>query len=560
MGRLVQKTAADGRVSRYAYDALGRMTAATADGYAVQFAYDAAGRLIQERQGELEGAGLASTDHVLDALGRRTATQLPDGQRLRFIWNAQGRLQAVTLNNQALSRHAWNEFAEEAGREQGDVASSYDYDPAGRLVAQTAAVNRGHRQLLGRAYVHDALGQVRAVNDHRQGTTAYVYDPAGQLLDVQGSTPEHFVHDPAGNLFSNNGKGSEDFAAGGRLLMQGDRHFRYDAAGNLVEERHGKGGQQRVRYDYDAEHRLAAAHTREGSSSYRYDALGRRVAKTTPNGTQTQFNWDGARLLGEARVEGMGAAAKVVDQRWYVYEPDSFKPLACVVSGSTGNKRATHEPEVYHYHLDHLGTPREMTNARGRIVWSARYRAWGALALADVNEVHNPLRFQGQYHDLETGLHYNFQRYYDPQLGRFIHQDPIGLAGGENLYRYAPNPVNWVDPWGLTSGEGSNGSSVKTTRVTANDVSGKSRSEIRSLADSKGLKPTGDTSHPDYPRKWSDPVTGEQRLRLDRGHIDAKTGLPYDDPLAASDHVHAYEPGGGKLLVNGNAHIPTTGE
>jgi len=201
-----------------------------------------------------------------------------------------------------------------------------------------------------------------------------------------------------------------------------------------------------------------------------------------------------------------------------------------------------------------------MTNARGRIVWSARYRAWGALALADVNEVHNPLRFQGQYHDLETGLHYNFQRYYDPQLGRFIHQDPIGLAGGENLYRYAPNPVNWVDPWGLTSGEGSNGSSVKTTRVTANDVSGKSRSEIRSLADSKGLKPTGDTSHPDYPRKWSDPVTGEQRLRLDRGHIDAKTGLPYDDPLAASDHVHAYEPGGGKLLVNGNAHIPTTGE
>jgi RHS repeat-associated protein len=105
--------------------------------------------------------------------------------------------------------------------------------------------------------------------------------------------------------------------------------------------------------------------------------------------------------------------------------------------------------EVFHYHLDHLGTPREMTDARGRIVWSARYRAWGALAVADVDEVDNPLRFQGQYHDAETGLHYNFQRYYDPRTGRFVTQDPIGLQGGTALYRYAANPVEWVDPWGL---------------------------------------------------------------------------------------------------------------
>ena len=90
-----------------------------------------------------------------------------------------------------------------------------------------------------------------------------------------------------------------------------------------------------------------------------------------------------------------------------------------------------------------------MTDAAGRIVWSARYRAWGALALADVQEIDNPLRFQGQYHDTETGLHFNFQRFYDPAVGRFVNQDPIGLAGGENVYAYAPNPVGWVDPLGL---------------------------------------------------------------------------------------------------------------
>jgi RHS repeat-associated protein len=72
------------------------------------------------------------------------------------------------------------------------------------------------------------------------------------------------------------------------------------------------------------------------------------------------------------------------------------------------------------------------------------------VVLADVAEIDNPLRFQGQYFDAETGLHYNLNRYYDPQAGRFIHQDPIGLAGGVNLFQYAVNPVNWVDPLGLT--------------------------------------------------------------------------------------------------------------
>ncbi|WKJ90897.1 RHS repeat-associated core domain-containing protein [Methylomonas montana] len=105
---------------------------------------------------------------------------------------------------------------------------------------------------------------------------------------------------------------------------------------------------------------------------------------------------------------------------------------------------------TYHYHLDHLGTPRELTDTDGRIVWSARYRAYGNLALADVEAIDNPLRFQGQYYDAETGLHYNLNRYYDPNAGRFIHQDPIGLRGGSNVYRYAQNPVNWIDPLGLT--------------------------------------------------------------------------------------------------------------
>ncbi|WP_438470119.1 RHS repeat-associated core domain-containing protein, partial [Vibrio vulnificus] len=73
----------------------------------------------------------------------------------------------------------------------------------------------------------------------------------------------------------------------------------------------------------------------------------------------------------------------------------------------------------------------------------------------EVESVGNPLRFQGQYHDVETGLHYNLARYYDPRTGRFIHPDPIGLFGGINHYQYAPNPVMWVDPHSLCAKEGS---------------------------------------------------------------------------------------------------------
>ena len=73
------------------------------------------------------------------------------------------------------------------------------------------------------------------------------------------------------------------------------------------------------------------------------------------------------------------------------------------------------------------------------------------------------LRFQGQYFDRDTGLHYNTFRYYAPDTGRFTQQDPIGLAGGLNLYQYAPNPVGWVDPWGWTTGQTTGGMSRTTS-------------------------------------------------------------------------------------------------
>ncbi|WP_272896770.1 RHS repeat-associated core domain-containing protein, partial [Aeromonas cavernicola] len=89
----------------------------------------------------------------------------------------------------------------------------------------------------------------------------------------------------------------------------------------------------------------------------------------------------------------------------------------------------------------------------GATVWQVRYRAYGNVWQKEVADlaapIETPLRFQGQYWDAETGLHYNRHRYYQPDTGRFISPDPIGLAGGINNYQYAPNPIGWVDPLGL---------------------------------------------------------------------------------------------------------------
>jgi RHS repeat-associated protein len=104
---------------------------------------------------------------------------------------------------------------------------------------------------------------------------------------------------------------------------------------------------------------------------------------------------------------------------------------------------------VYYFHNDHLGTPQVLTNDSQAIAWKAVYTPFGG-AVTSIATVENPFRFPGQYYDPETGLHYNYFRYYNPQTGRYITPDPIGLEGGTNLFAYAGNnSINAIDPLGL---------------------------------------------------------------------------------------------------------------
>ena len=148
---------------------------------------------------------------------------------------------------------------------------------------------------------------------------------------------------------------------------------------------------------------------------------------------QTRLIWDGLRLL-QGQRRGQVSL--------YVYEGESHEPLACV----DGQGPTQH---VLHFHNDLSGLPELLTNERRRMVWQARYLGWGS-TLVEAREPgclqDQNLRFQGQYLDRETVLHYNTFRFYDPDVGRFTQPDPIGLSGGHQLYGYAPNLENWIDP------------------------------------------------------------------------------------------------------------------
>lgn len=104
--------------------------------------------------------------------------------------------------------------------------------------------------------------------------------------------------------------------------------------------------------------------------------------------------------------------------------------------------------QTHYFHFDQIGIPREMTDGEDNLVWFGNYTGRDRLKVETkvTDAAYQSFRLQNQYADRETGLHYNFFRYYEPGVGRFVNQDPIGLLGGENLYEFSPNINSWFDP------------------------------------------------------------------------------------------------------------------
>ncbi|WP_455667582.1 RHS repeat-associated core domain-containing protein [Pseudomonas asiatica] len=373
----------------------------------------------------------------------------------------------------------------EVYRTQGKLTSCFGYDAMGRKAWQFASnlpadkLSQVHNTGINtsllvehaynpihRRYQYDPAGELVRTLDKLRGEIKYEYEANGQLRSRDTGSlvgSEEFRYDAAANRLDFNAR---QFAKvkDNRIRQWRDQEYRYDPWGNLIEKRSGHSKVQN--FSYDCENRLVRAETLvngklESTGHYRYDSLGRRVAKQSEiNGEveQKRFLWQGLRML---REETPGQSIL------YLYEPGSYAPLARVdqVEGE--------EQKLYYFHTDQIGTPLELTDSDGKIVWQATYRSWGSVEQLAVDEVEQNLRFQGQYFDDETGLHYNTFRYYDPEIGRFATQDPIGLLGGFNLYNYAPSSTGWLDPlgWCVTTNV-TRGAAGQPLRATATITKG----------------------------------------------------------------------------------------
>ncbi len=420
--------------------------------------YDLLERSIEETTPQ---RGLA---YEYDPLSNLTTLTLPTGQHLNHLYYGSGHLHQLNLDGFLISDMERDDLHREVYRSQGKLTSCFGYDAMGRKSWQFASTipaeklsqiqNRGINTSLlvnhaynpiHRRYEYDPAGELTRTLDKLRGEIKCEYEANGQLHSRDTGRlvdSEEFRYDAAANRLNFN-TSQFDQVKDNRIKQWRDQEYTYDAWGNLVEKRSGLSKLQT--FTYDCENRLVRAETMVNShvhsvGTYRYDSLGRRVGKTSEIEGQTEqkhFLWEGLRML---REETPGQSSL------YIYEPGSYAPLARV-----DQNEGEPEQKLYYFHTDQIGTPLEMTDVDGHIVWQATYKAWGEVETLAVNAVEQNLRFQGQYFDEETGLHYNTFRYYDPEIGRFITQDPIGIDGGVNLYRYATNPIAWIDPKGLAS-------------------------------------------------------------------------------------------------------------
>ncbi|UKD57349.1 DUF6531 domain-containing protein [Amycolatopsis sp. FU40] len=562
-GYLVRETDFGGVTVRYRYDAAGQLVERTDPAGTSTYRYDLAGNVVEQTVGEvttrfsydpdgrITGADDGRTKVTLerDAAGRVVAETV-NGRTIRSAYDAAGR--RIWRRTPSGAESTWDyEGGEPAALRAGGRTLRFDRDPAGRevrrtldggvtvesswsaaaqLLAQTISTGAG-QPVQERAYQYRPDGHLGALRDRLTGPREFTLDAAGRVTAVRSPQwTERYGYDPAGNLVNAYWPAeTERHALGGRMyrgnVVDGAGAVRYvhDERGRMVR-REAPGAVWQ--FSWNPGDQLTDVLTPDGTRwHYTYDPFGRRIAKEhfAADGVslleRVDFTWDD-RVLVEQAARGRVTA--------WDYEPDSFRPLLQRELASRGPR----EPVDEQFSLivaDLSGAPAELVAPDGRVTWYARTGLWGAAVQETAAGASTPLRFQGQYHDAETGLHYNLARYYDPALARYLSPDPIGLDGGSHQYAFAGNPHAYADPYGLAP---------DLCRGTTPSGAGPSGTTTRGRPDLRI-----NTDVPNHGPAWYDKMSPGGKYGAKK--LDKKTGkmVPkYSNRTAAGyvnpDHMH----------------------
>jgi RHS repeat-associated protein len=461
--------------------------------------YDDRGRLLEVAE---EGEG-GSTLSFTYAMGSDWTADLIDGVGVRRTYQGD-RLTAVEALDAYVTRYL---RIDDANREVVDptggrhriatlepglrlrtlhngVRELLQYDWHGRSLARIRYRSGDTAGTWARRYRYSGVGCLTSAEDSTGGTRTYAYDAAHRLIetvDARGARAQ-FSYDRAGNITSAPSLSLPVYDEN-RLVSTNGVSVSFDARQNETTRTSRDGVR---RFEYDAEDRVSAVIDGDARIMFRYDALGRRIAKTGPLGT-TRFVWDGERLAAEIAPDQ--------SLRVYVYADRAGRtPFLLVDYRQLGDDPST---GVRRYlFADQIGAPVRIEDEAGHTVWRATYAPYGQASIEATEGVVCALRWPGHYADVETGLHYNRHRYYDAERARYIQVDPRDLAGGWNVYAYTARPLDAVDVDGLAPcpqkpmiAPDENDPEYQAAKQRADELANEMRAAMRDAVDNDELHP-----------------------------------------------------------------------